>query len=106
MGDEEAVELLERQLQNADEEDGGWAALVGLDLVEGELDLPPLVVGGREVGRGHVLVVQDAGHDGEDLAPLATAGDVVVDDADVHAGQLGELHGAGGEPLPVSRAAS
>jgi hypothetical protein len=94
VGDEEPVELLQDEVGAAGAEDGGGAALVGLDLVEGEFDFPALVVRGGQVGGGRVLVVQDAGDEGDDLA--AAAGDVVVDDADVHAGQVGEGAGAGG----------
>ena len=92
---QEPVELLQDQVRGAGAEDDGGAALVGLDLVEGELYFPALVIGGGQVGGRGVLVAEDAGDEGDDLA--AAAGDVVVDDADGHAGQVGEGAGAGGE---------
>src|SRR6185437_5646878 len=57
VGDQEPVELLDDQVRAAGAEDGGGAALVCLELVEGELDLPALVVGGGQLGGGEVLVV-------------------------------------------------
>src|SRR5690348_1919467 len=97
VGEQEPVELLDDQVGAAGAEDGGGAALVGLYLVEGELDLPALVVGGGQLGGGEVLVVQGAGDDGEDLA-AAAAGDLVVHDADGDAGHGVGGDGAGGEP--------
>ena len=46
-------------------------------------------------------MIGDAGDDGAQLA-AAAAGDVVVDDADVHAGQFRDLHGALDEPAAVA----
>src|SRR5689334_25197954 len=44
VGEQEAVELLQDEVGAAGAQDGAGAALVGLDLVEGELDLPALAV--------------------------------------------------------------
>ena len=45
-----APDLLEHQVGRLGAQHGAWSALVGLELVERRLDLPPLRVGGGQIG--------------------------------------------------------
>jgi hypothetical protein len=68
------------------------------------LDLAAVVV----VGGGEVLVVRDAGDDGDGLHPAAAA-DVLVDDAGADAGPFGDVRdtgqGLGTRGVPVTQPA-
>lgn len=54
---------------------------MGLNLVEQDLDFPPLVVRSGEVGRGRVLVIEQGRDQTDDLA-AGTVVDLIFDDSD------------------------
>ena len=54
-------DLLQHQVGRLRAQHRPGAALVGLELVEGDLDLPALVVGGGQLGRGRLGRVEDGG---------------------------------------------
>jgi len=61
---------------------GAGPALVGLELVEGRLDLPPLGVRDGEVDRGGVVRVEDRGEQPVAVVVGSAVVDLVVDDPD------------------------
>jgi hypothetical protein len=56
-------DLLQDQVGGLRAQHGAWSALVGLQFVEGEFDLPPLGVRGGEVDRGDLGRVQQRGEE-------------------------------------------
>ena len=79
MAAEVAPDFLEHEVGRFRSQHGARAPLMGLQLVEGTLDLPALGVGGREIESGDVVGVEDGGEEPVGLVVVVSVVDPVVD---------------------------
>ena len=79
-----APDLLADQVGGLGAQHGARSALVGLQLIEGDLDLPPLGVGSGHLGRAHLVGIGQGGEQAVAGGVVLAVVDAVVDDPHQH----------------------